>query len=91
MNLAAAILTFSLAATDARQSVHLGVREWNPIVRQLTQHPAALYGVKLGSAAFTTWSVEKLHRDGRHKTAWLLWIGVNAAQGAVIWHNAKLK
>ena len=89
MNLAAALVTFSLAATDARQSVRCN--EANPIMRPVVNHPAALYGLKLGSAAFTTWTVETLHKTGRHKTAWLLWIGVNATQAAVVIHNARVR
>jgi hypothetical protein len=91
MHIAAALLTFTLAATDATQSVHLGALETNHIVRPLTAHPAALYAVKLGSAALTTWIVEHERKQGRTKTAWLLWIGVNAAQGVVVWHNARTR
>jgi hypothetical protein len=89
MHISAALLTFTLAATDARQSVRCN--EANPIVRPLVNHPAALYMVKLSSAALTTWIVEHERKQGRTKTAWLLWIGVNAAQGAVVWHNARVK
>lgn len=87
--LAAALLTFTLAATDARQS--LGGHEANPIMRPIVAHPAALYTVKLGSAALTTGLVAKLKHDGHPRLAWALWIGVNAAQAAVVARNARLR
>lgn len=84
-----AAVTFSLALTDARQSVQC--REANPLMRAVVAHPAALYGVKIGGASVTTWIVAHERKAGRRKTAWLLWAGVNAAQGAVVWHNARLR
>lgn len=89
MNISAALLTFTLAATDARQSVKC--HEANPIMRGVVSSPAALYTVKLGSASLTTWIVEHERKQGRKKTAWLLWIGVNVAQSAVIIHNARTR
>ena len=89
MHIAAALLTFTLAATDATQSLRLGPREINPVMRPWTAHPAALYAVKVSGAAITTWIVQHERKQGRTKTAWLLWIGVNAAQGVVVWHNAR--
>ena len=86
MPLAAALLTFSLAAADARQSVR--AQELNPIMRPFVSTPAATYAVKLGSAGLTTWIVEHERHQGRTKTAWLLWWGVNVAQAAVVLHNA---
>jgi hypothetical protein len=86
----AALLTFSLAITDARQTCSPG-RELNPIMRPVAGSCAASVATKLGSATLTTWSVRTLHKQKRTKTAWALWIGVNVAQGAVVWHNARVK
>ena len=91
MNVAAALLTFSLALTDAHQSVRLGPREMNPIVRPLTNHPSALYAVKIGSAAFVTWNVARLKKQGHPRWAFTLWLSVNVAQGYVVIHNARVK
>ena len=88
---AAALVTFTLATADARTTQIGRGPELNPVMRPIASRPVALYGVKLGGAAVTTWTVAKLRHDGRKKTAWVVWLSVNVAQSAVVIHNWRVR
>ena len=84
-----AALTVSLQLADARQSIRDA--EVNPVMRPMVTSPSAVYGVKLGTGALVVFGAHELRAHGHPRAAFWYLVAVNAAQGAVVAHNARAK
>ena len=84
-----AAFTLTLQLTDARQSIR--AHELNPIMRPLVNHPAAMVGVKLGTGALVIAGAHSLRTHGHPRAAFWYLVAINAVQGAVVLHNARVK
>lgn len=87
-----AALTMTLQLADAKVTLtglrQPGISEANPLMRGLVQHPAAVYAFKAGvgtSIILVTHEIAKHHP----KRAFWFAVGVNVAQGFVVWHNVR--
>ena len=76
-------------AVSTRKALSNGAREANPAMAGLVRNSAALYAVKAGTAAATTYLAERLAR--RHpRRATILMAALNTAYAAIVAHNYRI-
>ena len=76
-------------AVSTRQALNNGAREANPAMAGLARNDAALFAVKAGTAAATTWFAEKLSRK-HPRGATIMMAVLNTAYAAIVAHNYRV-
>jgi hypothetical protein len=76
-------------AVSTRQALNNGAREANPAMASLVRSNAALFAVKAGTAAATTWFAERLSRK-HPRGATIMMAVLNTAYVAIVAHNYRV-
>jgi len=75
-------------AVSTRTALNNGAREANPAMAGLARNSAALFAVKAGTAAATTWFAERLARK-HPRGATIMMAVLNTAYVAIVAHNYR--
>lgn len=76
-------------AVSTRRALAGGAREANPAMAGLVRNNAALFAVKAGTAAATTWFAERLARK-HPRGATIMMAVLNTAYVAIVAHNYRV-
>ena len=76
-------------AVSTRKALSGGAREANPVMGGIARNGAALFAVKAGTAAATTWFAEKLAKN-HPRRATILMAVLNTAYAAIVAHNYRV-
>lgn len=76
-------------AVSTRQALANGAREANPMMGGVAKNSAAMFAVKAGTAAATTFFAEKLAKKHPKRAAVLMAV-LNAGYAAVVLHNYRV-
>ena len=76
-------------AVSTRKALSGGAREANPVMGGIARNSAALFAVKAGTAAATTWFAEKLAKN-HPRRATIMMAVLNTAYAAIVAHNYRV-
>ena len=76
-------------AVSTRKALSGGAREANPMMSGIARNSAALFAVKAGTAAATTWFAEKLAKN-HPRRATIMMAVLNTAYAAIVAHNHRV-
>jgi hypothetical protein len=76
-------------AVSTRRALNSGASEANPVMGGIARNGAALFAVKAGTAAATTWFAEKLAKK-HPRGATIMMAVLNTAYAAIVAHNYRV-
>jgi hypothetical protein len=76
-------------AVSTRKALSGGAREANPVMGGIARNSVALFAVKAGTAAATTWFAEKLAKN-HPRRATIMMAVLNTAYAAIVAHNYRV-